>query len=346
VPVVDVQRWWFFDYAENFNDVFFMSLMFFISGLFVWPSLRRSGVPRFLRDRLLRLGAPFAIGVVFLMPLAYYSSWQLVGRDVGYIAYWRQFITSAWSPGPLWFLWLLLFFDILAAAFFMAWFMLWPRWIGGVPVSLTKRRVLTSAAATFVLCGVVYLPGLRAFGPHAWGVFFIPPLYFQLSRIGLYLLWFAIGVWLGHENLEDGLLAGDGALARHWRWWIAGCVVAYNALMYLPGALAAAGAVTPFQRGLISALLWIASCVASSFAFLALFRGAVQKRRSWMDSLSRSAYVIYLVHYVFVLWLQRAMLEIDLGAAVKFSIVFLGACLFSWISAQCLLRVPFLRTVL
>ena len=39
-PVVDVTRWVFFDYAENFNDVFFMSLMFFVSGLFVYPALR------------------------------------------------------------------------------------------------------------------------------------------------------------------------------------------------------------------------------------------------------------------------------------------------------------------
>jgi hypothetical protein len=35
-PVVDTMRWAFFDYAENFNDVFFMSLMFFVSGLFVF----------------------------------------------------------------------------------------------------------------------------------------------------------------------------------------------------------------------------------------------------------------------------------------------------------------------
>jgi len=27
-PIVDTTRWAFFDYAENFNDVFFMSLMF------------------------------------------------------------------------------------------------------------------------------------------------------------------------------------------------------------------------------------------------------------------------------------------------------------------------------
>src|SRR5262245_45204873 len=39
-PAVATSRWGFFDYAENFNDVFFMSLMFFISRLFVCRSLR------------------------------------------------------------------------------------------------------------------------------------------------------------------------------------------------------------------------------------------------------------------------------------------------------------------
>ena len=169
-PVVDLARWRFFDYAENFNDVFFMSLMFFISGLFVWPSLRRSGALVFLRGRLLRLGAPFAAGVLLLMPLAYYASWQLTGHDAGYLAYWRQNITTdGWPPGPLWFIWLLLFFDTLAAGFFIA----WPRRIGAVPLIWTKRKPLLAAAAMFGLCATVYLPALKAFGFHTWGAFLI-----------------------------------------------------------------------------------------------------------------------------------------------------------------------------
>jgi glucan biosynthesis protein C len=65
-----------------------------------------------------------------------------------------------------------------------------------------------------------------------------------------------------------------------------------------------------------------------------------------MDSLSRSAYVIYLVHYAYVLWLQRALLGLDLDAGPKFLIVFLGTAFLSWFSAQCLLRISLLRTVL
>src|SRR5689334_11058852 len=38
-PIVDTQRWRGIDLFVGFNDIFFMSLMFFLSGLFVWPSL-------------------------------------------------------------------------------------------------------------------------------------------------------------------------------------------------------------------------------------------------------------------------------------------------------------------
>ena len=109
-PIVDSQRWAFLDYAENFNDVFFMSLMFFISGLFVWPTLRSKGVGTFLRDRLLRLGLPFVVGAALVMPLAYYPSWLAAGQRPGYLGFWLDFLKHGWSPGPLW-------FDLVAAVF-------------------------------------------------------------------------------------------------------------------------------------------------------------------------------------------------------------------------------------
>ncbi|HYA84646.1 MAG TPA: acyltransferase, partial [Candidatus Bathyarchaeia archaeon] len=117
-PVVDSLRWIFLDYAENFNDVFIMSLMFCISGIFVWPALRRYGTLKYLRRRLIRLGIPFVLGSFFIMPLAYYASWQLTGKDTGYFAFWLQFILKTWIPGPLWFIWMLLLFDIIAAVIF------------------------------------------------------------------------------------------------------------------------------------------------------------------------------------------------------------------------------------
>ena len=42
-PIIDSQRWFGFDLFCAWNDVCLMSLMFFLSGLFVWPSLHAQG---------------------------------------------------------------------------------------------------------------------------------------------------------------------------------------------------------------------------------------------------------------------------------------------------------------
>jgi hypothetical protein len=65
-----------------------------------------------------------------------------------------------------------------------------------------------------------------------------------------------------------------------------------------------------------------------------------------MDSLSRSAYIVYLVYYVYVLWLQRAFMAVDIHVGLKFLIVLTGTVLFSWLTAQCLLGIPWLGRML
>ena len=89
-PIVDGSRWVVFNYAENFNDVFFMSLMFFISGIFVYPAVRRHGALTFTKDRLLRLGVPFAVAVCEFMPLALYPSWMLGTRNTGFVGFYEH----------------------------------------------------------------------------------------------------------------------------------------------------------------------------------------------------------------------------------------------------------------
>ena len=344
-PVVDPARWLFLDYAENFNDVFFMSLMFFISGLFVLPSLRRSGAAAFLGHRFVRLGLPFAVGMTTLMPLAYYASWRAAGHPEGFFDYWRLNITvDGWPSGPLWFVWMLLLFDALAAALFAA----FPR--AASSHSSASRGFLErppwAFGAMFLVCALVYLPMLTIFGFGAWGPLLTKPFHFQFSRIGLYLVWFSAGAWVGSRPLDRGLLAREGVLARHWRWALAGCFVAYNLLVYIPRDPSLIGALSARGLGAVEANLWVLSCVASCFGFVALFRGAVRTRRPWMDSLARNAYGIYLVHYVFVVWAQFALLDQPLPAGVKFAATFVVALLLSWLSARALLWIPGARNIL
>ena len=63
-PVVDGAKWVGFDRIALLNDTFFMPLLFFVSGLFVWTSLQKKGILSFLYARFLRLGLPLVIGLL------------------------------------------------------------------------------------------------------------------------------------------------------------------------------------------------------------------------------------------------------------------------------------------
>jgi Acyltransferase family len=335
-PVVDTTRWGFFDYAENFNDVFFMALMFFVSGVFVYSALKRHGTLEFLRDRFLRLGLPFAVAVTLWMPVAYYAMWQRTGMDRGYWNYYKMLAARGFIVGPPWFVWLLLFFDVILALLALPvqrWLPGAGRWMGRV-----GKHPVAMFVALFFLSAIAYIPLLARFGFGTWVNLVTSPFTFQISRVALYALWFVLGFLVGIPGLDAGLLARDGALARHWKLWMVVCVAAYNVLIFAPRLGGHWGKAEP--------LFWVASCVASCFGFLAMFRGMEIHSRAWMSSLSRCAYVMYLVHYTYVLWLQRLMLNRQVFAGVKFVFVFLGTVLLSWLTAKALLRVPKLRAIL
>src|SRR4030081_425683 len=69
----DPKSWLGFDAIVLATDSFFMAMFFFLSGLFVWPSLSRKSPGHFFNDRVLRLGLPFVIAAFTIIPIAYYA---------------------------------------------------------------------------------------------------------------------------------------------------------------------------------------------------------------------------------------------------------------------------------
>src|SRR6266571_3698063 len=95
-------------------------VMFFMSGVFVWPSLVRRGSWNFVYGRLVRIGLPFVFGIFLLMPIAYYPVYRVTAADPGWLAYWQHLTALPfWPGGPLWFLWELLAFDLFAIALYL-----------------------------------------------------------------------------------------------------------------------------------------------------------------------------------------------------------------------------------
>ena len=342
-PIVDSSRWVVLNYAENFNDVFFMSLMFLISGLFVYPAVRRHGALTFAKDRLLRLGVPFAVAVCGIMPLALYPSWTLGAHSSSFFPFYGHLARTGFPVGPPWFIWVLLLFDLAVAALLMPTHS-WLSKTASFACKLQPHSALTFLAM-LALSAAAYLPLLSRFGFAKWTVLFISPFAFQESRIALYALWFGAGVLIGVPGISTGLLAKSGKLAREWKVWLMVCAVAYAGLSVLPKLLLRHGMTVTDSRS-VEAILWVFSCVASCFAFLAFFRGIEIHQSRVMDSLSRSAYVMYLVHYVFITWSQKSLMSSQAPAGIKAAIVFVSTVALSWLTAQILTRIPGVRSIL
>jgi len=65
-----------------------------------------------------------------------------------------------------------------------------------------------------------------------------------------------------------------------------------------------------------------------------------------MDGIARGAYIMYMVHYVYVIWTQYLLMGLGVFAGVKFIITFAIVVAASWATAKLLLRVPLLKRVL
>ena len=101
IPISDSERWFGFDLFCASQYVYLMQFMFFLSGLFVWPSFRRKGASSFVYDRALRLGVPFLFGVCVLMPLAHYPVYRVGASDPSWSAYWTHWVALPFWPTNL-----------------------------------------------------------------------------------------------------------------------------------------------------------------------------------------------------------------------------------------------------
>ncbi|MEV7030159.1 acyltransferase [Streptomyces sp. NPDC093272] len=149
----------------GFGVVWAMPLLFLISGLGAWHSLRRRGAWGFAGERLLRLGVPLVFATLALNPLPQWL--RLRSADAGYHESYLGFLPRFYDvhleprefpfvvqgehfeTGHLWFVVLLLAFSLMLVPLHR-----------GLPRERVRRIGDRLAAATLRRRGLVFLPAL------------------------------------------------------------------------------------------------------------------------------------------------------------------------------------------
>ena len=280
-------------------------------------AIARHGAQEFLRERLLRLGAPLLVFILVLGPITAALAETVHGYPffavLGWIASHALII-----PGPMWFVEALLIFSAAYVALRAA--------VG--PARLERARPFPSngvlAMSALVTGTAAFLLRLR------W-----PPgadfLGLQFGYFASYVVLFAAGClgakgrWL--ENVPAKQL-------WTWRWVSLAAAVAYPVVIL-------AGRWSPafyafweplFAWGVILSLL-----VFFQRRFVAL-------GPAW-QKLARRAYLIYIIHPPILVGVSLAMRGLAAPALVKFALAGTAACALCFIAAGALLTIPAVRRV-
>ena len=321
-PVVDPAKWSGYTPFVLFNDSYTMSLLFFVSGLFSWRSLKKKGTGPYFRDRLIRLGLPLLFMAV-LAPATYYAVYLQGHLQDGFAHEWLAL--HNWPTGPAWFIMVLLLFDIgavLAFRFAPSSLEAAGRWVARIRNPYSMVLLMTALTA------LLFLPSFLEFGFYGAGALFIP-----FTRIVHNIMYFVVGLALGSATVavskeDDSIISATSRLPAHWLPLSVFAVMAFalwQGMNYL-------------SHRHYGSLLWLALtglgfCLSSAvavFAVLSICLRFVKRGNPVWNSLLACSFGIYLVHYVIVAWIQYPLVAVHAPGWVKGPLVFCLALGLSW----------------
>jgi peptidoglycan/LPS O-acetylase OafA/YrhL len=309
------------------NQAWFMGFFFLLAGYFTTPALRARGGPRFLRDRLLRLGLPLLLFGFVLGPATIALARSAGGADFGttLLKLWSQ---GEFEKGPLWFAWALLIFAVLTVPL--------QRWLGEARAAPSDAVLLTAALVTGL---TAFLLRLRwPVGTEVGGL----QIGYFASYVALYVagLLAAPGSWPAHAPETQ---------VRRWRR------VAWLALPVLPVVALLGGRWFGLQgraEGGFSVLALVYAMWEPFVAWGVMLALLQFTRRHFAapsplwQRLARRAFAVYVIHPPVVVGVALAWRAVVAPTLLKFAVTGAVAVLVCYGLAGLLLRVPGLRRIL
>ncbi len=349
--------WWainddnsiFFDYLFRFLNVFLMPTLFFIAGYFALPSLHRYGTWLFLKKKIIRLGIPWLVGVLLLGPIRIYI--YEYSRGIEGLNLWKRFVVNfqeaamfgtgfrnsydQFNHVHLWFLSLLLFFFFVFALLHCG----MPSRAGKLsPDKKTTDPSVKSIISVLVLVSMVttiltllmFLLFIKEPGKEP-SLIIASILCFQPTRVWLYVICFALGIYTFHKN------------------WFTNHKTIGNTLLWLVLTLSLLLAEEMTFASLMnkfSPILGMTYITIKSFlSFFIIITLTAFAGKYWNNShklnrlFAKNSYPIYLIHFVIVLSIQLLMYKWwDVSIYVKFVIGSVFSLMLSFILSEFLVR--------
>jgi glucan biosynthesis protein C len=368
----DNALWLLFQLFVVGNQAYFMTVFFFLSGLYVPSSYRRKGALKFLADRTLRLVLPCIVYSFLVPPFTMYWNDLAAGKPGDMAAAYRTWLKPGWPTnyvlptGPPWFVWMLWCFNVAYVILQL---------IGSIPAiqalterltdrlprapsgaslptlaaalgEYTRRQTLIGAGAvTGALTLLQYATRmLDAFAFDVKPASFIsrgPFVAFMPDFLVVYILAFALGIYATPRALNllpHGWSAWCLSVSGVW-WLLAGWVPNIT----LHSVLSMQAGSGPFAAAwLLRTFVEQSFCVFWSLGLICLFRDALNARpNAFGKQIIGAAYGAYLVHPVMILFFARAAMGLAAPSFVVNAVV-IGApvVVTAWAVAIALKAIP------
>jgi len=359
LPYVQGCPWWYVVdpqtipkglYAIIFFEPILMPVLFFISGLLVWPSYERKGQARFMADKFRRLMAPFLLCTLLFSPIMpFVREWGRAAESgaepQGFWHFWLAFLGSgseihmgaaATDPdlvvSQYWFL-LLLFLFFCGFVLFNLMRGKQERVTrdGGQAHPPSPLVLLASLAAFVLVVGLAYTLMCNIVDGTVW-LTAGSLVQVQPAKVPIYLAFFLAGIFMERRNWLPALIG----IGRPATWFVvAGALtVAYliAVVMALPSAEPSATMVVT------SRLLRVPFVVAVTLWALTFFHQRFNQPTPLWRELSANSYNIYLIHMVPQVVLQLLALAWPVPGLLKFAVVTALTLLLSYLVSRFLVR--------
>jgi surface polysaccharide O-acyltransferase-like enzyme len=334
-------EWWYVIEPRNslvftlvvlFLDVPNMQILFFIAGFFGYPSLERYGASRFFRQKLVRIGIPWLVGVVFFAPAVTYLITVTRGIAKPYFEFWfTDFWGGYFQQSVYWFLGILLSLFALMAVLVSS----TTRWRHVERQSVQPAWPLfVNFWAAMTLWFFIWSTVMPA---DSWNNS-MKLLVFQPARLLLYVGYFCLGVYADRK----GWLRGNGYQPSIHSWLPVALATGFAYLALRLSWLWGSG----LQLLALQSAFFNAFCLSGLMSGLALFQRYFDPPNRLWSSLARNAFAIYYVHPLILYPAAYAALFIEHPIFVEAAFLIGFTTIAAWVlGALILTRWPVLREV-